>query len=47
MEMEFSVVELAARNGWESGIVKRELKNLQWKLGAGKVEKSGILVSMS
>jgi len=46
-EIEFSVVELAAKNGWSSGIVKRELKNLQWRLGNGRYEKSGVLVEFS
>ena len=51
LEIEFSVVDLAAKNGWNSGIVKRELKNLQWRLGRGKFngkyEKSGVLVEFS
>jgi hypothetical protein len=44
-EIQFSVVDLAAQQGWESAVVKRELKNLQWQVGNNsKIEKSGILV---
>ena len=28
--IEFPVIKVASDNGWDSGIVKRELKNLQW-----------------
>jgi len=44
-ELEFSVIDLSAKNQWESSVVKRELKNLQWYVGQnGKIEKSGIMV---
>jgi hypothetical protein len=39
-EINFSVVDLAAQQGWESAIVKRELKNLQWQVGGGKAQVS-------
>ena len=42
---QFSVVDVAAQQGWESSVVKRELKNLQWQIGnRGEPEKSGIMV---
>ena len=47
VEMEFPVMDLSVRNGWDSGIVKRELKNLQWQNSNGKIEKSGLMVEFS
>lgn len=31
--IEFGVVEIAAAIGWDSGIVKYQLKNLEWNSG--------------
>lgn len=31
--IEFPVVDIAAAIGWESGQVKRQLKDLEWKKG--------------
>lgn len=31
--IEFSVIEVASAIGWDSGIVKSHLKNLEWKTG--------------
>ena len=48
--IEFPVVQVAANSGWESGVVKRELKNLQWTSydgSDGKMKQSGILVEFS
>ena len=28
--IEFPVIQVASNKGWDSGVVKRELKNLQW-----------------
>ena len=28
--IDFPVIEVASNKGWDSGVVKRELKNLQW-----------------
>ena len=39
---EFAVVEMSSAMGWDSGMVKRELKALQWNASAKK--KSGVLV---
>ena len=33
--IEFPVIKVAADNGWEGGVVKRELKNLQWTTFTG------------
>lgn len=47
-QIEFPVVEVSATMGWDSGTVKRELKNLQWSQGlGGRWQKSGVLVEMS
>ncbi|XP_076061093.1 recQ4 helicase [Oratosquilla oratoria] len=47
----FPVVEIAARMGWNSGVVKRELKNLEWDTSGlesgGKVRRSGVIVEFS
>ena len=48
--IEFPVVQVAANSGWESGVVKRELKNLQWTSydgSDGKLKQSGVLVEFS
>lgn len=44
--VDFPVVSVAAAMGWDSGTVKRELKNLQWRLRDGRWCKSGALVEM-
>ena len=47
----FSVVDVARRIGWDSGRVKRDLKQLEWdKSGlalGGKVRRSGLMVEFS
>ena len=44
----FPVVSVASRMGWNSGIVKRELKNLTWMQNAlGGWKKSGAMVEFS
>ncbi|KAJ1525096.1 hypothetical protein ONE63_009938 [Megalurothrips usitatus] len=42
--MEFAVVEIASSIGWDSGIVKRELMNLEWTKANGNSRRSGIKV---
>lgn len=46
-ELDFSIFEVVAAIGWDSGIVKKELKNLEWKNSNGKFFKSGINVDFS
>lgn len=47
----FPVVEVASRMGWNSKIVKRELKQLEWNTqdlqSGGKVQRSGVMVEMT
>ncbi|KAG0714785.1 ATP-dependent DNA helicase Q4 [Chionoecetes opilio] len=47
----FPVVEVASRMGWNSKIVKRELKSLEWDTQSltcgGKVKRSGVMVEMT
>ncbi|XP_064079381.1 uncharacterized protein LOC135196437 [Macrobrachium nipponense] len=47
----FPVVEVSSRMGWDSKIVKRELKALEWNTqnlpGGGKVKRSGVSVEFS
>ena len=43
--LEFPVVELSARMGWKSGLVKRDLKQLAWNEKLKR--KSGVLVEFS
>lgn len=31
--IEFPVVDIASAIGWDSGVVKSHLKNLEWKIG--------------
>ena len=45
--VEFPVVEVSARMGWTSAIVKKELKNLEWTQGPVGWRKSGVLVEFS
>lgn len=33
--VEFHIIEVAAAIGWDSGVVKYQLKNLEWTTGAG------------
>nr|XP_012232779.1 PREDICTED: ATP-dependent DNA helicase Q4 [Linepithema humile] len=43
--IEFPVIEVASAIGWDSGIVKSHLKNLEWTTGAnGKAKRSAISV---
>lgn len=46
-QFSFPVVEMAAAMGWDSGTVKRELKNLQWTYANNRYQKSGVLVEFS
>jgi hypothetical protein len=39
-EIEFPVVDLAARHGWDSGVVKRHLKDLQFQMNGGRCQVS-------
>ncbi|KAF2368307.1 DNA helicase ATP-dependent RecQ type [Trinorchestia longiramus] len=43
----FPVVQVAAQMGWNSGIVKRELKALEWMTAGGSVRPSGVKVEFS
>lgn len=46
--VEFPVIELSDSMGWNSGIVKRELKSLQWSFDNNSgAKKSGVLVELS
>ena len=45
--VEFHVVEVSARMGWDSAIVKKELKNLEWTCGLTGWKKSGVMVEFS
>jgi len=33
LTLEFPVVEIASSIGWDSGICKKELKNMEWTTG--------------
>ena len=50
-QVTFPVIDVAARIGWESGLAKRELKNLEWDRSAvaigGKARRSGVLVEFT
>lgn len=43
----FPVVEVSSKMGWDSGIVKKELKDLQWSSTATGWKKSGVMVEFS
>ncbi|KAG8233228.1 hypothetical protein J437_LFUL012433 [Ladona fulva] len=46
--IEFPVVKVASSMGWDSGVVKRHLKNLEWKKSSNdKWQRTGILVEFS
>lgn len=45
--IEFPVVEIASAIGWDSGVVKRELMNLEWIKVNGSSRRSGIKVEFS
>jgi ATP-dependent DNA helicase Q4 len=45
--VEFPVVEVSARMGWNSSVVKKELKNLEWRSTPAGWRKSGVLVEFS
>jgi len=45
--IEFQVVEVSARMGWESAIVKKDLKNLEWTSTPTGWKKTGVLVEFS
>ncbi|KZC08279.1 ATP-dependent DNA helicase Q4 [Dufourea novaeangliae] len=42
--IEFPVVDVASAIGWDSGVVKSHLKNLEWKTGNGASKRSAISV---
>ncbi|XP_001944049.2 ATP-dependent DNA helicase Q4 [Acyrthosiphon pisum] len=46
-QLEFSIFKVASAIGWDSGIVKKELKNLEWSNTNGKFHKSGVAVEFS
>lgn len=46
-QLEFSIFEVASAIGWDSGIVKKELKNLEWTNTNGKFHKSGVAVEFN
>jgi len=45
--IEFQVVEVSARMGWQSAIVKKELKNLEWTSTPTGWKKTGVIVEFS
>ena len=45
--VEFPVVEVSARMNWKSGVVKKELKNLEWKSTPAGWRKTGVVVNFS
>ena len=45
--VEFQVVELAAKMGWSSAVVKKELKNLEWQSTGSGWKKTGVVVEFS
>ncbi|XP_043468509.1 ATP-dependent DNA helicase Q4 [Leptopilina heterotoma] len=45
--IEFPVIDVAATIGWDSGIVKNHLKNLEWTTVDGKSKRSSISVRYS
>ncbi|GFN75198.1 werner syndrome, recq helicase-like [Plakobranchus ocellatus] len=46
-ELEFKVVDVCDSMGWDSRLVKRELRALQWTSGPDGFSKSGVLVEFS
>ncbi|KAG4075057.1 hypothetical protein HA402_008122 [Bradysia odoriphaga] len=42
--IEFNVIEVAAAIGWDSGVVKYQLKNLEWTSVNGKPKRSAVSV---
>lgn len=45
--IEFPVVDISAEMGWNSAVVKKELKNLEWKSTSTGWKKTGIMVEFS
>merc|ERR1719334_1227066 len=46
--VKFPVIDLAADNGWQGYLVKRELKNMQWStFGSGGNKRNGMVVEFS
>lgn len=45
--IEFNVIEIAAAIGWESGITKYHLKNLEWTVENGTSKKTSLKVEFS
>ena len=50
-QITFPVMEIASAVGWDSGALKRQLKNLEWDTSAiaigGKARRSGVLIEFS
>ena len=45
--IEFPVVEVSALMGWNSALVKKELKNLEWKSTSAGWRKTGVMVEFN
>jgi len=45
--IEFPVVDVSAEMGWNSSLVKKELKNLEWKSTSSGWKKTGVIVEFS
>jgi len=45
--VEFPVVEISAKMDWKSSVVKKELKNLEWKSTPAGWRKTGVVVNFS
>ncbi|KAJ9598899.1 hypothetical protein L9F63_026565 [Diploptera punctata] len=45
-KIEFPVVDIAAAIGWDSGIVKRQLKNLEWNKVNDRWQRTGLTVEL-
>lgn len=45
--LEFNVIEISSAIGWESGIVKYQLKNLEWKTESGIPKRSHLKVEFN
>lgn len=46
-QIEFPVVDISDCMGWDSGLVKRELKSLSWNVTSHGPQKTGVLVEFS
>lgn len=45
--LEFNVIEIAAAIGWESGVTKYQLKNLEWNTASGTTQRSHLKVEFN